>query len=81
VATFRLTGILRHVTVYNANAMMTNSTVQVGRLSAHYRQLPTGVAQRSEVDVFSGVCLFVSLPVCKHDNFRTIKHRTMKLDG
>ena len=36
--------------------------------------LPTGVAQRSEVDVFRGVCLFV-----QHDNFRTIKLRTMKL--
>jgi len=33
------------------------------------------VAQRSEVGVFIGVCLFV----CQHENFRTIKHRMMKL--
>jgi len=31
--------------------------------------LPTGVAQPSEVDVFSGVCL----SVCPQDNFRTTK--------
>ena len=30
------------------------------------------------MDVFSGVCLFVSLSVCQHDNFRTIKCNTMK---
>jgi len=48
------------------------------------RFLPTSVAQRSEVDVVSGVCLFVSLSVClfvcSHDDFRTIQHRMMKLD-
>jgi len=43
--------------------------------------LPTGVAKRSEVDVFSGVCLFVCLFVCAHDNFRTTKHRTIKFWG
>jgi len=39
--------------------------------------LPIGIAQRSEVHVFSGVCLFV----CQHDNFRTIKHSMLKLGG
>jgi len=31
------------------------------------------------VDVFSGVCLLVSLSVCLHGNFGTIKLRMMKL--
>jgi len=31
--------------------------------------------------LLSGVCLFVSVFVCQHDNFRTIKHRTTKLGG
>ena len=47
--------------------------------------LPTGIAQRSEVDVFSDVCLSASLSlslfVCRHDMFRTIKHWMMKLGG
>jgi len=47
--------------------------------------LPTGIASRSEVNVFSGVCLFVCLSVsssvCQYDNFRTIKHRMMKLES
>ena len=48
--------------------------------------LPTGVVWRSEV-MFSAtsvclfVCVFVSLFVCLHDNFRTTKHRTIKLGG
>ena len=29
------------------------------------------------LDVFSGICLFV----CQHNNFRTSKHRMMKLGG
>jgi len=41
--------------------------------------LPIGVLQRSKVDVFSGVCLFVNVFICPHDNFRTIKRRMMKL--
>ena len=53
--------------------------------SKNQTSLPTGVAQRSEVDVFSGVCLFVcqfaSVFVCPHDIFRTITLRTMKLGG
>jgi len=51
---------------------------------SHFACLPTGVEQRSEVDVMfsaASVCLFVSLFVSSHDNFRTIKHRTMKLGG
>jgi len=43
--------------------------------------LPTGIAQRSTVDVFSSVCLFVSVFVCLHDNFQTTKLRMMKLGG
>jgi len=39
--------------------------------------LPTGIGYRSEVDVFSGVCL----SVCPHDNFRIVKRRTVKLGG
>ena len=31
---------------------------------AFFSFLPNGVAERSEVDVLSGVCLFVSLSVC-----------------
>jgi len=34
------------------------------------RFLPTGTAQQSEVDVFSGICLFVI--VCPHDNLRDV---------
>jgi len=36
-----------------------------------------------KVDVFSGVCLcfFVSVFVCRHYNFRTTKHMTIKLCG
>jgi len=33
--------------------------------------------RRSEVDVFSGVCLFVSLFVCSHDNFRMERTQRM----
>ena len=37
------------------------------------------------LDLFSGVCLFVCLYVClfvcQHDNFRTSRHRMMKLGG
>ena len=33
------------------------------------------------MDVFSGVCLFVNVFVCPHDNFRTTKLRTIKLGG
>ena len=29
----------------------------------------------------NGVCLFVCACVCQHDNFRTSKHRMMKLRG
>ena len=43
--------------------------------------LPTSVAQRSEVDVFSGVCLFVCQFVCQHNNFWIIKHRIVKRGG
>ena len=43
------------------------------------------VAWRRTLDVFAGiclfVCLFVGLCVCQHDNFRTTKHRMMKLGG
>jgi len=47
-----------------------------------YSLLLTGVAYRGEVDIFSFVCLFVSLFVCHmHDNFRTIKSRMTKLGG
>jgi len=35
----------------------------------------------SEVDGFSGVCLFVILSVSQHDNFQMIKCRMMKLGG
>ena len=33
------------------------------------------------MDVSSGVCLFVTLSVCQHDNFRTIKRRMLKPVG
>ena len=47
-----------------------------------YSLLLTGVAYRGEVDIFSGVCLFVCQSVClSHDNFRTIKRRMTKLGG
>ena len=39
--------------------------------------ITTGIAWRSEVNVFSGVRLFV----CQHDNFRTIKRRMTTLGG
>ena len=43
------------------------------------------VCQRHSVaknmDVFVGICLFVGGFVCQHDNFRTSKHRMMKLGG
>jgi len=47
-----------------------------------YSLLLTGLAYRGEVDIFSGVCLFVCQSVClSYDNFRTIKHRMTKLGG
>jgi len=52
------------------------------------RQLPVvthrrNVAKRIAMSLSSAasVCLFVTVPVCPHDNFRTIKHRMMKLGG
>ena len=34
-----------------------------------------------KLDVFSDVCLFVGLCVCRHDNFRTSQYVMMKLEG
>ena len=46
------------------------------RLWLHYSTL-----YHSEEHVFSGVCFFVCLFVSPHDNFRTSRHRLMKLGG
>ena len=67
---------LFHLRTVNQRVTATHPRARGGQPSPN-KFLPTGVAQRSEVDVFSGVCLFV----CQHDNFRTIKRRMMKLGG
>jgi len=45
-------------------------------VNTHWRS----VVQRSDVDVFSGICfLSVWQCVCPHNNFRTTKRRMIKL--
>jgi len=58
-------------------ALVQTFTVSHGQHKLLY--LPTGVAQQREVDVFSGVCLFLCQSVSQHENFRTIKSGMMKL--
>ena len=48
--------------------MCNSELYYMGMLYLHNDILPTGVAQRSEVDVFSCVCLLVSLSVCLFAN-------------
>ena len=51
-------------------------------VTCEIRLLPNAVAWRRTLDVFGGICLFVGgWVVCQHDNFRTSKHRMMKLGG
>ena len=67
----------------NKDRQLTSSVAQQsgGRsLLSTIALLSTGVAQRCELDVFSGVTLFLGLFV-NIDSFRTIKHRTTKLAG
>jgi len=57
------------------------SSVRVTVMICSVYVFSTCVAQRSEVDVFSSVHVFVSFCVCQHGNCRTTKHRMMKLGG
>ena len=53
----------------------------VCRISTRKLKLCHRTLRSEERRMFSAasVCLFVCLFVCQHDNFRTSKHRTMKL--
>ena len=59
----------KHEIVKTSNCLSFSTLVITQRRSVESRAL----------DVFSGVCLLVCLFVCQHDNFRTSKHRMMKL--